>query len=471
MNRKTIWGLVALAGVIRTVFFCFSENAGGDAGARLWHLYEWSKHPIWMPSRIWLPLPFYAMGSALWIWNNPWVAPRLVNLVLGTLSVAPFYLLTRLWFTETIAKVSAIVFCLYGLHIGYCATTSSEPMYLLAVLWALVWVSHYGEAEDHKSLVAAAVAMNLASWIRFDAWMLMAALGVALVFCRKWRAVILFGALCSIAPVAWMIMSQAQFGNPLISIRSADVNAAADAFYRSRGLIYRMSFWPSAIAMSLGPVVFVAGILGIAAAFVRRHALLLAGLFCFWLALIYYQLWRGGMITQARYTMFPGTLLIPFAVWVCHRWRTTVIVTSAAYLLGVLVMGESSMPLSEKFGSISPRAHYRPHLGDAVRYLNTQLAFGDKVLVDSYHYEESSLQTALRTPWEGVKIFWSANQELFPYLTDERPRFAIYAPEGALGSRLKLDTNVPAQTVEGVTFVKRFQTRKYVVYELKYDHV
>ena len=114
------------------------------------------------------------------------------------------------------ALAALLIFALNPNMLYLQATPMTEPVFLLALsalLWSTLW---FRDSQSALAILAAAAASNAASLTRYEGWFLIPF--VALYFLwiarRKWHA-ILFGALASAAPLAWLAHNRFYYGNAL----------------------------------------------------------------------------------------------------------------------------------------------------------------------------------------------------------------------------------------------------------------
>ncbi len=108
---------------------------------------------------------------------------------------------------------------LFGLNLNLLylqSTPMTEPLFLAALaalLWATLW---FRDSQSVLAVAAAAAASNAASLTRYEGWFLIpfVCLYILVAGRRKWHAV-LFGALASLGPLAWLAHNQYYFSNAL----------------------------------------------------------------------------------------------------------------------------------------------------------------------------------------------------------------------------------------------------------------
>jgi hypothetical protein len=143
------------------------------------------------------------------------------------------------------------------------------------------------------------------------------------------------------------------------------------------------------------------------------------------------------------------------------------LLAGAAWLLAILALGETRFgEISQKFASISPRPKERWHVTKVTDWVRHHVSPTDRLVVDSFNDEESSLQYHVRLPPEQVRIYWNPNQSIEDMLTPQ-PRFLIYAKAGALAKGLGLDWDAVQQTKRGLDFIRCYTNEVYAVFEVR----
>jgi len=469
-ERKLMWTLLAFAGAIRVVFFFLSVNgAGADAPPRALMAWEWSRDPVWITPGHWLPLQIWLSGALLWIWNDVWLAPRVVSLVFGIATIWPFYKLVREFFPLEVTAGASLVFALYGLHIGQSVMSGAEPMYFFFVLWALYHQARWSRTLEFRSLAWAGLFWIPALLTRHEAWwvaplcVLFAGIR-ALMDARRVKLilpVIVFGLLVAVGPAFWMTVCAQVKGDPLLNFH----RAAGGSAYHARSTAYKIAFWPVGLTLSLGPVVVLLALVGLVRSLWQRERWLLFGFMLAFVGPFWTMQFVGAGGVNVRHTLFLGMLLVPFAPFALEKFATRdperftrwTLLTAALWLAGILLASEK-LPgeAGQKFASISPRAKDRPHVMDAARWVADHARPTDRVVVDRFNDEESSLQFHVRVPPENVKICWGVPEDLRAFLTP-MPRWLIAAPKGPLGQALD-GSDIPVTA--------RHSNDVYIVYEV-----
>ena len=168
---------------------------------------------------VWLPLPHLLMIP--FVMRDDWWRSG----VAGTIPSAGCFVLAgtflfaaarRMYASAAGALAVALLFALNPNMLYLQSTPMTEPVFaasLAALLWATLW---FHDSQSPWAVLAAAVASNAASLTRYEGWFLIPFVSLYLLWTakRKWLAV-LFGALASLAPLAWIAHNRFYTGNAL----------------------------------------------------------------------------------------------------------------------------------------------------------------------------------------------------------------------------------------------------------------
>src|SRR5262249_49675446 len=102
------------------------------------------------------------------------------------------------------------------------------------------------------------------------------------------------------------------YGDPLHNARMTVQENLADVVYQATSGWYVLAFWPAVVLVAMGPVALWIVRYGVPAAIRERNALRIPfGLLAFFVLVFYFQNFRSGMTTQARY----GVILVWLLIW------------------------------------------------------------------------------------------------------------------------------------------------------------
>src|SRR5215467_8696021 len=333
--------LFLLALIVRLVFLPITFNNTTDAWSRLHNAQLWLHHPTALPPATshdaWLPLHFWLLGTALWVIKSE-TAARVFTVLLSTLTVV---LCAGVWaraFGRRIALASSLVLALFGFHIAFSITTSSEaPTIFFLAAGTYGWVRYAAEAR-WRWLLLSTLALVAASLCRFEAWLVPPVLSLTLLdFSRGWSSVFSNGVAwrkslrvavgtCSGA-VGWVIFSFMRWGDPFeLPHRPIWLNTHFRPTVLHPSLSFRLLTVPGSLLISLSPLVAALAALGLVVVIARARGTA-RSLALVVLVLLGFNWWNSIRyeVTLARYTLLYSWLLIPFAFdalrWLSTHWR------------------------------------------------------------------------------------------------------------------------------------------------------
>ncbi|NBD11488.1 hypothetical protein GTY96_21210 [Corallococcus sp. c25j21] len=274
-STRWLVGLLLVAALLpRMGVFFLNENLFGDAVVRTELAERWLADPHVITSYKdgtfqFGPLHLYLVGAVLSVFERD-VAGRLVSLVFGVLSVVPLFALTRRLFGWRAGVAAGLAFSAWGMHLQFSTTAGSEAVSLFFMLCVFALVAEGVEENRFQPLFWGAVLLNFACALRYDAWMYIPLLTVALVFSSEDRVASLtravgFGLVCLPFPLLWMQGNELAHGDPFFPIK------AVDAFHQqwvvdSGGAggplgwrLQQLGFWPAVALFTLTPGVALLG--------------------------------------------------------------------------------------------------------------------------------------------------------------------------------------------------------------------
>jgi hypothetical protein len=215
-------GVCGAALIIRVITLLLTIDTQGDGPTRAMQAYQWSRHPQFIMGGTWLPGFSYWAGLSALLIPNPLIAPRLVNLTLGTLTVPVFYVLVRRLYGSAAALLGSLTLAVLPLHVGLSVSSLSEPSFLFFVLAALVCLT---ETVGERSVRIPPLGLFLlclvaAEMTRYEAWPLVP---LALLY-LYWRTrsastLVVSAAILLIFPIGWSITSYMRVGHAFQGFR------------------------------------------------------------------------------------------------------------------------------------------------------------------------------------------------------------------------------------------------------------
>ncbi|MBU8896030.1 hypothetical protein DRW03_05390 [Corallococcus sp. H22C18031201] len=283
-STRLLLGLLLLFALVpRLVVFAVNENFYGDAVVRTELAERWLQSPHVIKSYgdgayQFGPLHVYAVGAALSVMDRE-LAGRAVSLVFGVLSVVPLFALTRRLFGWRAGMVAGLVFAAWGMHLQFSTTAGSEAVSLFFMLGVFALYAEAVDENRFSPLFWAAVLLNFACATRYDAWMYIPLLTLALVFSSEDKVVALtravgFGLVCLPFPLLWMQGNEMAHGDPFFPIKAVEnfhKQWVADSGGGAIGWrLQQLGFWPGVALFTLTPGVALLGSVGMVKAWRER---------------------------------------------------------------------------------------------------------------------------------------------------------------------------------------------------------
>jgi hypothetical protein len=239
--------MVAWVSLLASLFalsFCFSRNLlllSGDAVAHIniaRRIIDSANPGFRQLGSVWLPLPHLLIVPFVWRieWWQSGLAGAFPSIGAYVFACAGIYRLARLWLKPRPALIALLFFALNP-GLLYAQTTAlNEPLCLVEMIWAVIFLVEYLRALDRnqieraaKLLVACGLILVAAVYTRYDGWIFaFFAWIIALVPTLRRRdvwqtriggAFILFTVMLAVAPLLWMGYCQRQFGDWLDFMR------------------------------------------------------------------------------------------------------------------------------------------------------------------------------------------------------------------------------------------------------------
>ncbi|HEX8338180.1 MAG TPA: glycosyltransferase family 39 protein [Pyrinomonadaceae bacterium] len=482
---KPLLAVCAAAAALRLASFFLSENAGGDALARAQLTARWLQSPgLQFHFDVWLPLHFWMMGAVSVLVGDVGLGSRLLSLVLGVASVYAMWALARELDGPEPALYSAIVFALYSLHIAYSATSSCDVPYLFFVLAGLALFFRGRRTGNLWLLVLGGLAVTLGAGIRYEAWVVIAALNAVLLYRREFKGLAVFLPASGAWPAFWMAYEWVTRGNPLYSPALNYSWVANDISFYGATLIYRLLLPPGVILITLTPLAVLGFVLSGRRIWKVRGALAeFAFVLAFFAAVQFYQIAAGGTMSYARYTLTLGAMVAALAGVGLYRSfprRGLLVGVMAANLCALFLLATVSNPFINKVRSLAPVLHFTTYVEETGLYLKSHLGPQDAVVIDEYNYEPNLIAAVAGLPLlESERALLIPDRTtperqdravagLLPHLRSRRPSHLVYADQGVLRRSLPLPAGCSAAQLEEMGLTCVFQNAQYRIYEIRY---
>ena len=297
--KKPLIAIFAAAAVLRILSFFLSQDAGGDALARARITANWLENfHLQFHFDVWLPLHFWMMAAVSMLVGDVELGCRLLSLVTGIASVGALWLLTRELDGPKAAIFSTIFFAFYSLHISHSVTSSCDVPYLFFVLAGMALFFRGRRMDKLWLLLVGGFLLTLGSGIRYEAWVIIAALNAILLYRREFKRFAVFLIASGAWPAFWMTYEWITLGNPLFAPTLNYSWVANDLAFYGTPLLYRVALPIGVTVITLTPFVVVGLLLSVREIWKRRGPLAeFAFVMIFFAAIQFYQIIAGGTMS------------------------------------------------------------------------------------------------------------------------------------------------------------------------------
>ena len=134
---RTLLVVVVVAIALRAAAAWLTIDIPGDGPSRAGIAYRWSLSPKLIRSGVWLPGFTYLAGSVCMLIPNPRIAPRLLNVILGSASIPLLYVVTRRLYGNAVGLSAAALLAILPLHVGLSASSLTEAGLVFGMLAVL----------------------------------------------------------------------------------------------------------------------------------------------------------------------------------------------------------------------------------------------------------------------------------------------------------------------------------------------
>ncbi|MSP12513.1 MAG: phospholipid carrier-dependent glycosyltransferase [Chloroflexi bacterium] len=222
--------LVILSKLILQILFYYSgfEALTADEFSRTALAASWAQHPTGRWSGVWLPFHIYLLGIALRFWWDLLWVPRIITLILGSISIILMYQFAKELFGKaSIALVGAILLALNPVHFWLSGTALAEIPQVTLILAAMLTFVRYLKAENKRYVYASAALLAVATGFRYESWMISIVFSLILagkaifqfrngkIDLREVIVLLIAAGIPWIFPMIWIVGNYHKTGNPL----------------------------------------------------------------------------------------------------------------------------------------------------------------------------------------------------------------------------------------------------------------
>ncbi len=350
VHRRDVLLIMLAALVVRLAALHWSQTVQADAVSRIHIAYEWLMDPYYIKEGYWGPLHHYLNALFMLMLPGNTAGPLALNILCATLTVIPLYGFTRNVFGSRQGAVFASLLYVFSPIILWTSMQAlsevSYGFFLAISLYALSWPLRH--AKDYRGMILGGVLITCAAALRYEAWVIIATLTLAVLLLRGWRHTAVFWLCAMIFPGTWMIGNQLAFGDFLYSVNQNDVwNMVKEGINDEVLPVDRMKrtlFFPWSFTINVSPVVAIMMLAALVYAIARRR---LTREQWVWLipitvmvAVFQLKAGDGSLMMQHRFLVTWLVLALPFVALVFQgtRWQRLRTGLVAAGFLSVIPM-------------------------------------------------------------------------------------------------------------------------------------
>ncbi len=319
-NTLFVLSALTLIGAALRLFVVINwMDIPGDGPTRAAYAYNWYVSPSLDTYGIWLPGFKYLTGIFTYIVPDPLFSIRIMNWIMGTLSILVFYYLVRRVQGHIAALFGAGVLAFFPLHIGLSASSLTEVSFIFETMLGIHFLIKACEDDRRNSLYLciSIFFILIASMTRYEGWLFLP----FLVFYYYWKTKkigvsLLLIAICALLPGIWMMGNHLYAGDFLLGIQAAkDVTWSKQvSLSKALEIIGRLAVeqfeWPLFLLIVIGVLMQLRDLIKKRLSW--EQILLFIVTFIFWAVMVRFGMVRGDTL-QPRVLLFGMVLMLPFA--------------------------------------------------------------------------------------------------------------------------------------------------------------
>ena len=330
--------LLLMAFCVRLLAFIISIDSPGDALTYAIWAYNWAESPHVIDHDIFLPGFNYISGIFSFIVHDPWVSTRILNLLIGTLTVPVFYLLICRVFDSSTAIFSASILVFLPLHVGLSDSSMMEVTNFFEIISGVTLLIKATESKKRQALYLSVslFCFCLALMTRYESWLLILPLVPSYYYLKRRRLVtaILIMMILAIVPATEMLTNYLNSGDLLPGYSTAltagpNIMPQASAYYPKVDLDSALKILVVKSINQLGLIMFITILCGgvlqfdqtIRGKISSERILYVLMLSIFWAFMLYFCMGRGKHLWD-RYLLIGLVMSAPLALLPLNRcWK------------------------------------------------------------------------------------------------------------------------------------------------------
>ena len=430
--------------VIRLVTIAQTIDVSGDGPTRAVQAYTWSQQPQWLTSGIWPPAYLYLTGLVTRWFPYPLYSLRVLNAVLGAVSIPVFYQFVRRIYDSIegrgIALLSAIGMTVLQLHISLSSSSLAES----ALLSWIIFASAAFLSGTHDRLEKPAeklkygwklglffLCFGIAQMTRYEAWLFVPLFPLYyFARVRKLGEAIAIAMVCLFFPGLWMWGNHLGTGNALIGFSDANTVFAGEGKEPGNlGLALQLALEKPIAHLGAIPVMAAIGGFGMTVwSLIQRKMTLEQGLHFAMLGFFSMAMFRNLVIRGEsfwdRYLLMGFVLALPWMFLPVKRWLTRL--DWKMFTIALVLILSLALPRSPKATLYLTRE--QPAKMQAVAQWLQQSEYRDRAaLITPMNWEGSYLP--IYFPELGLRSllvsFWVKEPNLKAFIQTQNPTLLI----------------------------------------------
>ena len=328
----TVLFLIILAGIIRIILLSVTIDNPGDGQGWARMAFLWSRDPYFKTSGVFLPGFMYLAGLVdIFLPYNPYFSPRLLNTILGTLTVPVFYILLNKLYGRKVAIFSSLLLSLLPIHAGLSVSSLTEASHVFEILIGFLFLIYAIEKKEKRwvFICLSLFFLTLANMTRYESWMFIPLWPAYLYWKTRDKTLSLaFLTFLLAFPIFWMTGNYVASGSPLIGFFSAAESGPAAVGANPVSFVKAVIIILKKLAFQLSIPVMALILLGVISNLISikdlkkqsPQILYLSIFFLFWSFMLYFAMLRGRSLWVV-YLLFGIVIALPFAFFPFRKFK------------------------------------------------------------------------------------------------------------------------------------------------------
>ncbi len=408
--------LFLLAFFLRLGLLLVSVDIPGDGPSRAAMSHSWSKSPYLVTHGGWLPGFLYIAGIFNFLVPDPLFASRVLNLILGSVTIPLYYLLIRRLYNGIAALFASFLLAVLPLHVGLSVSSLADISFLFATIASMVLLTGTNEGKGGK--------------LRYEAWLLIPAFPI--YYFHKTRKTSTAGLVLLILllfPVGWMLENYVHRGELLIEF-SAVKKGAEIVGAHTVDLFSAIKMLGSMSVLHLGKVLMIAMVGGMIWQLVspaRReinpeHVFYISVICLFWIGMVYLAMTISTSLWN-RFLLFGFVMPLPFAflpftqeLRIHYRWLALIM------CVVLLAAGVAVFPRQRPLWVTVQRP---TEIKNLVAWLKESPYRNDPLLVTNMEWQATYIPLYFPEVKMGMISPWVEDNEVYDFLKNQPPSLLI----------------------------------------------